>query len=97
MATAVNSSKVLPVGKSSQPDVHERTLLLGTDPVKANQRTLEDSPLLEGPAVDASPRLDAERAYAASHSPEDGRESKTVVGVASVLPVLLIGAHAPRS
>ncbi len=98
MATAaVHSSRARPLRKSSPPDVHERTPLLGSDPIKARQSTSEDSPLLEGPAVDASPLLDAQRAYAVSHSPEEGRELKTVIGVASVLPVLLIGASAPRS
>jgi hypothetical protein len=98
MATAaVDSGRVHPARKSSPPDVHERTPLLGSDPIKASPLTSEDSPLLAGPAVDASPLLDAQRAYAVSPSAEEGRELKTVVGVASVLPVLLIGASAPRS
>lgn len=75
---------------SNVPGVHEQTPLLGSNPVSANTSKPNVAALPNGPAADVEAQTDK----TASDSPEDGPRSKTAAGMASVIPVLLLGASA---
>lgn len=72
------------------PGVHEQTPLLGSNPVSANTSQSNGGPPPSGPPGDVEAQLDKP----ASNSPEDGPKSKTAANMASVIPVLLLGASA---
>lgn len=77
--------------RGTVPGVHEQTPLLGSNPVSANTFKSDVSPPPKEPAEDAS---DLETGHIGSDSLKDGPKLKTAAGVASVIPVLLIGASA---
>ena len=76
--------------RGNVPAVHERTPLLGSNAVSANTSTSNVVASPNGPAVD----VEAPPDKTASGSPEDGQRSKATAGMASVIPVLLLGASA---
>lgn len=82
------------VDNSSLPSVHEQTPLLACNPTSTNRSKSELSPLQKGPAGDVPHLLEAQPGNAVSDLAEGGRGLKTAASVASVLPVLLLGASA---
>ena len=75
------------------PGVHEQTPLLGSNQVSANRSKPDVSSPRNESAVDAS-HLEAQSGKIASDSPEDGPRPKIAASLASVIPVLLLGASA---
>lgn len=76
--------------RGNVPAVHERTPLLASNSVSANPSKSNVVASPNGPAVD----VEAPPDKTASGAPEDGPRSKTAARVASVIPVLLLGASA---
>ena len=70
------------------PGVHEQTPLLGSNPVSANTSKSNVGPPPNGPLVDVEAQPDKPAADAS----EDDPKSKTAAKMASVIPVLLLGA-----
>ena len=80
--------------KSSLPIVHEQTPLLACDPTSTNRLKSEVSPLQKGSGGNDPHLLEAQPGNVVSDLSEGGRGPKTAANVASVLPVLLLGARA---
>lgn len=89
-----STCSVRSLDRGSLSSVHEQTPLLGWNPASANISKSEVPPLRKGSAVDDPHLLEAQSGNAVSDSPEDGPRSRTAASVASVIPVLLLGASA---
>jgi hypothetical protein len=96
-ASTPDSSSTRSSDRASLLDVHEQTPLLGFDSRSAHKVPSTESPWFPEPTVDASHLLEAQSKSSLTSSAEDDREPKTAIDLAAVIPVLLLGANAPRS
>lgn len=88
-----NSSTVRYSDGDSRLNPHEQTPLLDGNHTSLNASDAETASSLKRPDVDAPHLLEAQLKDTVSHSPKDGARLTTAATVASVIPVMLLGAN----